>query len=117
MVLIVVLEIVDLVLLFFIVLICVGLRLEYVRFDFVVSVWINVFGINVRKIWVLVKKEFVFRVLRVFKKYVGVFVVVVFEFLKFGGEGGDEVDKLVKDMKKIKIIVVFKVVCDVWEWE
>ncbi|KAK4660909.1 histone deacetylase [Podospora pseudocomata] len=94
-----------------------GSRLEHVRSDSVASVRTDASGINVRKTRAPAKKEPVPRAPRVSKKHVGAPAVAAPELPKSGGEGGDEVDKLAKDMKKIKITVVSKAVRDARERE
>ncbi|KAK0668698.1 hypothetical protein QBC41DRAFT_321302 [Cercophora samala] len=97
-----------------------GSKPEHVRPDSVASVRTNASGINVKKTRAPTKKEAAPRAPRVPKKPVDAPAVAVPELPKSDGEdkkGGDDVDKLAKDMKKIKITVVSKAVRDAREQE
>ncbi|KAK4177328.1 hypothetical protein QBC36DRAFT_310236 [Triangularia setosa] len=95
-------------------------KLEHARPDSVASVRTNASGINVKKTRAPAKKEPVPRVPRVPKQPLGAPTVAAPDPAKPVGEdeeGGDDIHKLAKDMKKIKITVVSKAVRDARERE
>ncbi|KAK4199445.1 hypothetical protein QBC40DRAFT_281980 [Triangularia verruculosa] len=93
---------------------------EHARPDSVASVRTNASGINVKKTRAPAKKDAVAKAPRVPKKPLGAPVVAAPEPAKPVGEAkesGDDVDKLAKDMKKIRITVVSKAMRDARERE